>query len=142
MTRPHDIMVPMAGAEGLLGEITHGLEWIAVGIDLIGIAIILLGFVVSLVGLALCLASGVGLRKDLHDMHRVRVQLGTYILVGIEFMIASDIIHTVLTRELEDLAFVAALVAIRTAISFFLGRELMEVRHEHDEDIARTREPG
>ena len=58
------------------------------------------------------------------------MDLGTYILVGIEFMIASDIIQTVIKRELADLAFVSALVAIRTAISFFLGRELAEARRE------------
>lgn len=48
-------------------------------------------------------------------------------------MIASDIIHTVISRELEDLIFVAALVAIRTAISFFLGKELAEARQERRE---------
>ncbi|MBR9825279.1 MAG: DUF1622 domain-containing protein [Alphaproteobacteria bacterium] len=53
--------------------------------------------------------------------------------MGIEFMIASDIIHTVISRELEDLIFVAALVAIRTAISFFLGKELAEARQERRE---------
>ena len=69
--------------------------------------------------------------------HRIRVELGTYILIAIEFMIASDIIHTVLSRELVDLAFVSALVVIRTAISFFLGREVAELQeserspHQH-----------
>ncbi len=61
---------------------------------------------------------------------KLRIELGTYILVGIEFMIASDIIQTVVKRQLSDLAFVSALVAIRTAISYFLGREVAEVRHE------------
>ena len=67
---------------------------------------------------------------DMAVCHQIRIQLGTYILTGIEFMIASDIIHTVLTRELTDLAFVAALVVIRTAISFFLGREIKELANE------------
>ena len=42
-------------------------------------------------------------------------------------MIASDIIHTVITRELMDLLFVGLLVLIRTAISFFLGKEVAEL---------------
>lgn len=50
--------------------------------------------------------------------------------MGIEFMIASDIIDTVLTRELIDLAFVIALVFMRTAISFFLAREAQELKQE------------
>lgn len=64
------------------------------------------------------------------ECQNVRLELGTYILLGIEFMIASEIIHTVISREIDDLIFVAALVAIRTAISFFLGKELAATRHD------------
>ena len=102
----------------------------ASAIDLIGIAVILWGF-----GRAMIAFAGAEWRRlrepgNLACMNRVRLDLGTYILVGIEFMIASDIINTVVKRELLDRAFVSALVAIRTAISFFLGRELAEVREE------------
>ena len=39
--------------------------------------------------------------------------------------------HTVITRELTDLIFVGLLVLIRTAISFFLGREIHEIEAPH-----------
>ena len=68
-------------------------------------------------------------------LQEVRVELGCYILAGIEFMIASDIIHTVLSRELMDLAFVSALVLIRTAISFFLSREVKELEAPDDNHL-------
>ena len=55
------------------------------------------------------------------------MELGGYLLAALEFMIVSDILHTVITRELEDLLFLGLLVVIRTAISFFLGLELKEV---------------
>ncbi len=126
MAVPHDPGGAMLTAEGVLGDLGQGLEWLALGIDLIGVLIVVFGFGVSLISLVRCLAKGVGLMKDMSDLQHVRLQLGRYILVGIEFMIASDIIHTVVTRELMDLAFVAAMVAIRTAISFFLGKELAE----------------
>jgi uncharacterized membrane protein len=125
---------PMTEMTGWIAPLVHVLENIAVIIDLIGVAIILYGFVVSLIaflgGEARRLRSG----GSILACHKVRLELGTYILLGIEFMIASDIIHTVLSRELNDLIFVAALVAIRTAISFFLGRELAEARHDARED--------
>ena len=119
------------GEAGWLIQTLEGpLELLASGIDLVGIAIILWGF-----GRALITFAGAELKRfrdpgNLVCMHRVRLDLGTYILVGIEFMIASDIINTVVKRELIDLAFVSALVAIRTAISFFLGRELVELRED------------
>lgn len=108
----------------------HVLEEIARYIDLIGIAIILYGFVRAAFGFV---AQELGRFRETYSMahcQRIRLELGTYILIAIEFMIASDIIHTVLSRELIDLAFVSALVIIRTAISFFLGRELAELREE------------
>lgn len=110
------------------------LEVMAVGIDLIGVGIIVFGFNIALIKLIGALGMGVGLRKSLGNIERVRTMLGAYILTGIEFMIASDIIHTVITREFTDLLFVGLLVIIRTAISFFLGKEVMEL---HEKDTAR-----
>ena len=117
-------------AKGLLEQIAHVLELAATGIDLFGIALLLFGFAVSFAALMRKLFQGAGLAKTLQDLTDVRLQLGVYILVAVEFMIVSDIIHTVISRRLEDLAFVAALVAIRSAISFFLGRELADARRE------------
>lgn len=114
----------------LIGPLVSALEAIAGVIDLIGIAIVLWGFLRALIGFARNEVRRFRLGVDSSCMHHVRIELGTYILAGIEFMIASDIIQTVIKRRLEDLAFVSALVAIRTAISYFLGREIADVRQE------------
>ena len=120
----------MGEAVGLVAGLAPALEWIASAIDLIGIAIVLWGFVRALIGFVAAEVRRFRGRAGVEALHALRIDLGTYILLGIEFMIASDIIHTVVKRELRDLIFVSALVAIRTAISFFLGREIAEVRHE------------
>ncbi|MEO1100528.1 MAG: DUF1622 domain-containing protein [Pseudomonadota bacterium] len=117
---------------GIGPALAEGLEGLAICIDLIGVALILFGFAVSFVRLMLGFREGVGLRRELMGLRHARTTLATYILTGLEFMIASDIIHTVITRELADLLFVGLLVMIRTAISFFLGREAAELRHEKD----------
>ena len=114
----------------LIAVVTPVLEFLASVIDLIGIGIVLLGFGRGLVAF---LRHEIGrLRTGMaaSGLHGVRIDLGTYILVGIEFMIASDIINTVVTRQLADLAFVSALVAIRTAISYFLGKEIGTIGSE------------
>ena len=117
-------------ARGLIPHIEGPLEAIASVIDLIGIAIVLWGFGRALVGFLRAEATRFRDPSNTVCLHRVRLNLGTYILVGIEFMIASDIINTVVKRELTDLAFVSALVAIRTAISYFLAKDLAELREE------------
>ncbi|MEO1660173.1 MAG: DUF1622 domain-containing protein [Pseudomonadota bacterium] len=115
---------------GLDAPVLHVLEGLAICIDLIGVALILFGFFVALLRLLGGLRHGIGLRGELGNLNAARTILGTYILTGLEFMIASDIVHTVITRELTDLIFVGLLVLIRTAISFFLGREILEIQHE------------
>ena len=113
-----------------MGELEHVLELIARWVDVVGIAIVLYGFMLAAWGLITAEISRFTGGFSQMRLHNVRIQLGSYILMGIEFMIASDIIQTVLSRELMDLAFVSALVLIRTAISYFLGREVRELAEQ------------
>lgn len=119
-----------------MSALEHLLELIARGVDLVGIIIVLYGFTLAAWGLV---AAEIGRVKGTFSglrLQQVRIQLGGYILMGIEFMIASDIIQTVLSRELMDLAFVSALVVIRTAISFFLSREVKDLEHDEMRETA------
>lgn len=55
---------------------------------------------------------------------RIRYELGFHLLLGLEFLIAADIIRTILGPTLEELAVLGGIVAIRTVISYFLGKEI------------------
>lgn len=131
---PMEGMTGGSSLDALPYDIGHMLaevfEVMAIGIDLIGVAIIIFGFNIALLKLLGALRHGAGLLKGLGNIAEARRTLGAYILTGIEFMIASDIIHTVITREFTDLLFVGLLVLIRTAISFFLGKEVAELEHK------------
>lgn len=106
----------------------HLLQRIAEGIDLTGIAIILWGTVAALVQLLKLQIMGSSAKDFLDQASMLRCRLGTYFLLGLEFMIASDVIMTVISPTRDELLVVALLVAIRTAIGHFLGKELQEVR--------------
>lgn len=56
--------------------------------------------------------------------HELRHELGYYLLLSLELLIAADIIDTLVTPGLEELAGLAGIVAIRTAISWTLNAEL------------------
>ena len=60
----------------------------------------------------------------------IRMQLGRYILAALELLIVSDIIHTALSLAFKDLLFLGLLVLIRSLISFFLDREIRDIRAE------------
>ncbi len=67
----------------------------------------------------------------------LRHRLGAYLLVGLEFLIAADVVRTVIRPTLTELAILGSIIAIRTAISFFLN---MEMKHPHyrSEDMRET----
>lgn len=54
----------------------------------------------------------------------LRHHFGSYLLLGLEFLIAADIIHTIFTPTLQKLAVLGGIVAIRTVINYFLNLEL------------------
>jgi len=63
-------------------------------------------------------------KKKQKDRIALRQDLGSYILLSLEFMIAGDIIHTVLKPNKEALIILGSIVVIRTIISYFLNKEL------------------
>jgi uncharacterized membrane protein len=57
---------------------------------------------------------------------RLRLNLGRYLVLGLEFQLAADILRTAVAPSFTELAQLAAIAAIRTALNFFLGREIKE----------------
>jgi len=62
------------------------------------------------------------------DRRRLRHVLGYYLLLGLEFLIAADIIDTLMKPSVQDLIVLGAIVLIRTVISFSLNAELRSER--------------
>ncbi len=104
------------------------LEMIAVAIDLVGIAILVyaaLKFIAHFLSFEIKWLRGVECVEGIRDL---RLRLGSYILLSLEFIIISDVILTAISRDVDDLLALGLLVIIRVALSFFLGRELNEVK--------------
>ena len=71
---------------------------------------------------------------DICDQRELlRHHLGSYLLLGLEFMIAADIIYTIVHRTIEGLITLSFIVAIRTAISYFLNKELKSAHPQNNE---------
>ena len=67
-----------------------------------------------------------------HKRETLRHQLGSYLLLGLEFLIAADIIGTITHPTLNDMAVLGSIVLIRTVISYFLEREVNEFESKLD----------
>lgn len=64
------------------------------------------------------------------NIRKLRATFGTYLLLGLEFLIASDILKTVLEPTLNELALLGGIVVLRTILSVFLNKEIKELESE------------
>jgi len=69
-------------------------------------------------------------RSDAHRFVEVRLGLGRYLALGLEFQLAGDVLRTAVAPTLDELAVLAAVAAIRTALNFFLNREIREEQRQ------------
>ena len=64
----------------------------------------------------------------------LRRSVGIYIILGLEFMIVADLMETIKGPRTHDtFIFLGSIVAIRTVISYFLGKEMKEAEEEEKE---------
>ena len=70
------------------------------------------------------------------DAALIRQHLGYYLLLGLNFIIALDVIETLLHPNLQELAILAGLVILRTVMGFGLQMEMREIKAELDDRAA------
>jgi uncharacterized membrane protein len=69
-----------------------------------------------------------GMRET--EMVEMRLRLGQSLVMGLEFLVAADILKTSLSPTWNDVAFLAALIALRTVLNYLLERELQAIIKE------------
>lgn len=105
-------------------------EWIEFGADIVGITILVIGFLKGTYMFIRLEYDRLTGRRDYEELFSLRNILGTYIIISLDFLIVSDIVHSVVSPELTELLNLGIIVILRTAIGYFLGKELQELRHE------------
>ena len=67
-----------------------------------------------------------GKKSIYHQRENLRQNFGSYILLGLEFLVAADIVGTIAepNSSLRDIAILASTVGIRIVLGFFLNLEL------------------
>ena len=100
----------------------EAMDAIARGVEILGILTLVLGLAVALVRAGRALAGG---RGGGEGYRIVRTVFGRSILLGLEFLVAADIIRTVAVQpSLQNVAVLGLIVLIRTFLSFSLEVEI------------------
>jgi uncharacterized membrane protein len=63
----------------------------------------------------------------------IRLTLGRFLALGLEFQLASDVLRTAVAPSFRELGQLAAVAAIRTALNYFLAREIEQERRQIEE---------
>ncbi|MGO1120406.1 DUF1622 domain-containing protein [Rhodovibrionaceae bacterium A322] len=106
------------------------IEWVANLIDGLAVLVLLFGLVFSIFMVAR------GARdNDLPFadalagpmVRQFRVALGRWILVALEILIVSDILHSIVHRNLDEILFLGGIVIIRVTLAYFLDHEISRI---------------
>ncbi|WP_172296008.1 DUF1622 domain-containing protein [Pseudoruegeria sp. HB172150] len=65
-------------------------------------------------------------------LDRFRMTLGRWLLAGLEVLIVSDILHSIVHRTLNEIGMLALIVLIRTGLSYMLDVEIERLERREE----------
>lgn len=117
------MIAPLASPLGTYAEETviNGVQWLRLGVEIVGAVVVTIGVVIA----------GIGFLRDLRAKQGgaftpLRLTLGRYLSLALEFQLGSDILSTAVSPTWTQIGMLAATAVIRTTLNFFLTRELQE----------------
>jgi uncharacterized membrane protein len=94
-------------------------------VEAIGAAVIGYGVLATTFRYVLTL---IGVREDTNN--EIRLYLGQYLVLGLEFQLGADILATAVAPTLDEVILLGAIATIRTVLNYFLSQELERERRE------------
>ena len=126
----HGIVGTPAGA-GVEGAVVNLVLWLKLFVEATGAAVIGIGVLVALYKFARSLATR---RTERYD--DIRLTLARFLALALEFQLAADILSTAVAPSWEQIGKLGAIAVLRTALNYFLTREMREQRERPDESAA------
>ena len=110
--------------EEIVRQVAH---YVAMGLEFLSVLMVAVGAIEAVIRLAPALR----LRGGSQGARRAAfLSLGRWLVLGLEFMLAADIVDTVISPTWEDLGQLAAIALIRTFLNYFLERDLDAAQKE------------
>src|SRR6476469_8108193 len=94
-------------------------------IEACGAVVIMIGAIVAIVKFAVALS-----RRDINQFSAVAVSLARFLVLGLEFQLAADVLRTAISPSFEEIGKLAAIATIRTVLNYFLNREIAQEQAE------------
>ena len=110
-TSPEEVVVQVA------------VHWLRLAVEATGAVVIGIGVGIALVAFARSLLSG-----KPADFNAIRLVLARYLAMALEFQLGADILSTAVAPSWNEIGKLGAVAVIRTALNYFLSREMQEER--------------
>jgi uncharacterized membrane protein len=127
------VLVLATATESLEDAVRDAVDFAIPIVEAIGATIIVIGV---LLAAASYLLSELRVRPIAYE--HVRLQLGRFIALGIEFQLASDILTTAVSPTFHDIGMLGAIAGIRTLLNYFLAQEIEKVERMEREGMLRV----
>ncbi len=109
------------------------LEMVVVVINVFSIGVLVFGVLLCAIHLIQIIFSKDTRSNKLQRVKHAKIELGGFVLLGLEILIVADIVETVIRPSFNEIILLAAIVLIRTVISFFLNKEVRETREQWEQ---------
>lgn len=97
--------------------------YLSLAVEILGAVVIGVALVQFIIGYGRKLFS----RRSYLNNSWLRVQFGSSLTIALELLLAADILRTAVAPTWDDIGKLAAIAAIRTALNYFLEKELKEI---------------
>jgi uncharacterized membrane protein len=98
---------------------------IALGLELVAALLIAYGAIEALAGLLIPRRKFES-RKLFHKRRQIFLRFGVWLLLGLEFELAADIVRSAISPTWSEIGQLGAIAAIRTVLNFFLEKDIKE----------------
>ncbi|AMJ66178.1 DUF1622 domain-containing protein [Hymenobacter sp. PAMC 26628] len=119
-------------------HVISAVQWLKLGVELVGALIIALGIAVA----GRLLVRALWARRTA-DFTAIRLTLSRYLALALEFQLGADILSTSIAPSWDQIGRLGAIAVIRTALNFFLSREMEQERRQtskEDDTVARAKD--
>lgn len=104
---------------------------IALGVELAAALLVAFGAIEALVGLLIPKRTPDSV--PFHKRRKVFVRFGMWLILGLEFELAADIVRSAISPTWSQIGQLGAIAAIRTFLNYFLERDLKELAEGSNE---------
>lgn len=119
--------------ESVEQTIVAAVQWLRLGVEAVGAIVIGIGVILAVYQFIRHFKD-----EQPSNFNRVRLILGKYLALALEFQVGADILSTAIAPSWEQIGKLAAIAAIRTLLNYFLTKELAaeQKREEQSSNLA------